>query len=129
MFLGRTFTGQHHDYTMLKAELPPDLAWFADLMVRVDLGYLGIQTDYVGERITRPHKKPRKSKQQPETCLTTAQKAENKALSQVRIVIEHAIAGMKRYNILVHRFRNHRQNFHDDVIAICAALWNFSLAY
>jgi len=50
-------------------------------------------------------------------------------LSQVRIVIEHAIGGIKRYNILVDRFRNHRQNFHDDVIAVCAALWNFSLPY
>jgi hypothetical protein len=36
---------------------------------------------------------------------------------------------MKRYNILVDRFRNHRENFQDDVVAICAGLWNFSLAY
>jgi len=42
---------------------------------------------------------------------------------------EHAIGDMKRYNILVHCFRNRRSNFHDDVIAICAALWNFSLIY
>lgn len=129
LFVGRTFSGHNHDYTMLKAELPPTLDWFADLTVRVDLGYLGIQTDYAGEQIERPHKKPRKSKQQPDTRLTEAQKADNKALSQVRIFIEHAIGGMKRYNILVDRFRNQRANFHDDVIAICAALWNFSLAY
>jgi hypothetical protein len=32
-------------------------------------------------------------------------------LSQVRIWIEHAIGGIKRYNILVDRFRNHRENF------------------
>jgi len=30
----------------------------------------------------------------------------NKVLSQVRIFVEHAIGGMKRYNILVHAFRN-----------------------
>ncbi len=129
LFLGRTFTGHNHDYTMLKAELPPELDWFSGLSVLVDLGYLGIQTDYAGEQIERPHKKPRKSKQHPDTCLTDAQKTENKALSQVRIFIEHAIGGMKRYNILVDRFRNHRKNFQDDVIAICAGLWNFSLAY
>jgi DDE superfamily endonuclease len=114
---------------MLKTELPPALDWFAGLSVLVDLGYLGIQTDYAGELLERPHKKPRKSKQHPDTCLTETQKADNKALSQVPIWIEHAIAGMKRYNILVHRFRNLRENFQDDVIAICAGLWNFSLAY
>jgi len=129
LFVGRTFTGHHHDYTMLKAELPPELDWFSDLAVLVDLGYLGIQTDYAGAQITLPHKKPRKSKLHLDTCLTDRQKAENKALSQVRIFIENAIGGMKRYNILVDRFRNHRKNFQDDVIAVCAGLWNFSLVY
>jgi hypothetical protein len=129
VFLGYTFSGCHHDYKMLKAELSPELDWFVGLSVLVDLGYLGIHTDYAGEQIERPHKKPRKSKQQPHTCLTEAQKADNKALSQVRIWIEHAIGGIKRYHILVDRFRNHRENFQDDVIAICAGLWNFSLAY
>jgi hypothetical protein len=129
VFLGYTFSGRQHDYKMLKAELSPELDWFVNLSVLVDLGYLGIHTDYVGAQIECPHKKPRKSKQQPDTCLTEAQKADNKALSQVRIWIEHAIGGIKRYHILVDRFRNHRENFQDDVIAICAGLWNFSLAY
>jgi hypothetical protein len=74
VFLGYTFSGRHHDYKMLEAELSPEPDWFVDLSVRVDLGYLGIQTDYTGEQIERPHKKPRKSKQQPDTCLTEAQK-------------------------------------------------------
>jgi hypothetical protein len=81
VFLGYTFTGHTHDSKMLKAELSPELDWFVGLSVLVDLGYLGIQTDYAGEQIERPHKKPRKSKQQPDTCLTEAQKADNKALS------------------------------------------------
>lgn len=114
---------------MLKAELPPDLDWFTDIVVLVDLGYMGIQTDYRSQQIERPHKKPRKSKRNPDTCLTAEQQADNKALSQVRILIEHAIGGLKRYNILVDRFRNYRENFHDTAIAVCAALWNFSLAY
>ena len=53
----------------------------------------------------------------------------NKALSQVRIFVEHAIGGMKRYNILVHSFRNRKEHFEDDVIGICAGLWNFILSY
>ena len=47
----------------------------------------------------------------------------HKALSHIRIFVEHAIGGMKRYNILVHSFRNHKENFEDDVIGICAGLW------
>lgn len=129
IFLGHTFSGRTHDYKMLKEELPPDLNWFADLMVWVDLGYLGILSDYEGDQIEIPFKKPRKSKKNPEPQLTADQKAANKALSQVRIVVENAICGLKRYNILVHRFRNYKVNFEDDVIAICAGLWNFSLSY
>src|SRR4249920_1581394 len=48
IFLGRTFSGHNHDYLMLKQEFPPELDWFADLNVRVDLGYLGIKSDYRG---------------------------------------------------------------------------------
>ncbi len=129
VFLGRTFSGHNHDYSMLKQELPPDLDWFADLHVRVDLGYLGIQSDYRGEQIAVPHKKPRRSKKNPSTQLSDAQKAANTVLSQVRIFVEHAIGGMKRYAILVHSFRNRIENFEDDAIGICAGLWNLVLSY
>jgi hypothetical protein len=30
---------------------------------------------------------------------------------------------------LVHRFRNHRDAFDDDVFAFAAGLWNFNLVY
>jgi hypothetical protein len=50
---------------MLKQEFPPELDWFTDINVRVDLGYLGILSDYRGERIDIPTKKPRKSKKNP----------------------------------------------------------------
>ncbi len=129
VFLGRTFSGHNHDYTMLKQEFPPDLDWFSDIDVRVDLGYQGIVSDYSGNQIEIPTKKPRKSKKNPNPKLSDEQKAANKALSQVRIFIEHAIGGMKRYNILVHVFRNHKANFEDDAVGICAGLWNFALAY
>ncbi len=39
---------------MLKAELPPDQPWFEGIEVAVDLGYLGITTDYQGEAIAIP---------------------------------------------------------------------------
>jgi len=114
---------------MLKQEFPPELDWFADMHVGVDLGYQGIQADYCGEQIDIPTKKPRKSKKNPNPQLSTAQKAANKVLSQVRIFIEHAIGGMKRYNILVHVFRNRKADFEDDAIGVCAGLWNLALSY
>ncbi len=114
---------------MLKAELPPEGDWFSDLQVSADLGYLGMATDYAGDQISIPTRKPRKSKSIPEPQLTPEQIAANRAISQVRIFVENAIGGIKRYNILVHRFRNHTDDFEDDVIGICAGLWNFSLAY
>lgn len=76
-----------------------------------------------------PHKKPRKSKKNPRPQLHEEQKVTNKALSQIRIFVEHAIGGMKRYNILVQSFRNHKQHFEDEVIGICAGLWNLALSY
>ncbi len=129
VYLGNTFAGHTHDYTMLKEEFSPDIRWFEFVQVLVDLGYQGIVKDYDGEQIMIPHKKPRKSKKNPVTSLTEKQKSENQAISKIRIFVENAICGLKRYNILVHRFRNHKDSFDDDVIAIAAGLWNFNLAY
>jgi hypothetical protein len=129
IFLGRTLSGHNHDYIMLKQEFPPELDWFADINVRVDLGYLGMKSDYHGDRIAIPTKKPRKSQKNPNPQLSDAQRATNTALSRVRIFIEHAIGGMKCYNILAHTFRNRLENFEDDVIGVCAGLWNLVLSY
>ncbi len=37
VFLGRTFSGHNHDYSMLKQEFPPELDWFTAIHVRADL--------------------------------------------------------------------------------------------
>ena len=77
LFVGQTFSGHHHDYTMLKSEFSPEIAWFEDLRVLLDLGYQGIRTDYKGSGIEIPHKKPRKSKANPAPELTQEHKQEN----------------------------------------------------
>jgi hypothetical protein len=127
VFVGRTFSGHEHDYTMLKTEFPPEHPWFESIHALLDLGYQGILDDYRAENIEIPHRKPRKSKKNPLTELTCQQKAENHALSRIRIFVENAMAGIKRFNILVHSFRNRKANMQDDVIALGAALWNFLL--
>lgn len=127
LFVGDTFSGHEHDYNMLKSEFPPDHPWFETIRAILDLGYQGIQTDYKGENIEIPHKKPRRSKKNPQSELSVEQKAENQNLSRVRIFVENAISGIKRFNILVHAFRNRKTHMEDDVIAVCAGLWNFLL--
>jgi DDE superfamily endonuclease len=127
VFVGGTFSGHEHDYTMLKAEFPPEHPWLENIHALLDLGYQGILDDYVGEYIEIPHKKPRKSRKKTQPKLTSEQKTENQALSRVRIFVENAIAGIKRFNILVHAFRNRKVNMEDDVIALSSGLWNFLL--
>jgi DDE superfamily endonuclease len=124
IFLGRTFSGHNHDDRMLQQELPPELDWFADMNVRVALGDLGIQSDYRGEPIDIPTRKPRQSQKHPNPQLSEEQKAANTAWSRVRIFIEHAMGGMKRSNILVHTFRNRigkRSDYQNRTLAITPA--------
>ena len=59
-----------------------------------------------GDQIDLPTTKPRKSHKNPTPPLREEQRAANTALSRLRLFIEHAMGGMKRYNILVHTFRN-----------------------
>jgi len=127
IFVGKTFSGHEHDLAILKTELSPEHPWFETIHALLDLGYQGVVDAYQTDNMKIPHKKPRKSKKRPQTQLTDAQKAENQALSRVRIFVENAIAGIKRFNILVHAFRSRKANMKDDAIALCAALWNLLL--
>jgi hypothetical protein len=135
LFFGLTVAGSVHDYTRFKAEFPPPeeggkeglAAWFADFVLWCDLGYQGIQNRYAAKEIKKPHKKPRKSKANPNPSLSPEQKAENRAISRIRVIVEQAIGGLKRVNILVQRFRNHTKDFVDEVGIIGAGLWNWKL--
>ncbi|NJN98145.1 MAG: transposase [Anaerolineales bacterium] len=124
LFLGYTIFGSKHDYGLFKSEFPPDQAWFKTFKLWVDLGYLGIKTDYEAVEINIPHKKPRKSKANPAPTLTDEQKEENRLISSIRVIVEHAIGGMKRFNALVAKFRNHKPDFVDDVAVAAAGLHN-----
>ena len=125
LFVGKTAAGSRPDYPLLKDELRPENDWFKSVKASVDLGYQGIQSDYLSpENIYIPHKKPRKSKKNINPSLTGAQKRENKQMGRIRVVVEHAIGGMKAFNILATKFRNRLKNFVDEVIFLVAALRN-----
>lgn len=106
---------------MFKREFPPEQSWFTNFKVRVDLGFVGFDKDYQCKELLIPHKKPKQQE------LTAEQKAENKLLAGERIVVEHSIAGLKRYRILSDRLRLHDLDLYNQVLGICAGLWNFRL--
>ncbi len=114
---------------MFKKEFEPNSNWFKNFKVYVDLGYLGFANDYKTSALFIPYKKPRKSKNNPNPELTQEQKDYNKKISSTRVKVEHAIAGMKRYNCFSHRYRNICESTHDFFKLLSAALWNFNLSY
>lgn len=127
LYVGVTFSGKHHDYGMLKQEFDPSLDWFSIFHILVDLGYKGFDTDYQVKDIGMPHKKLKKSKNNPNPQLTQQQKEENKEMARRRVIVENVIGGMKRFRCLVERFRNHIPYVKDIVILLAAGLWNFNI--
>ena len=121
LYVSPCWVGKTHDYRMFQEEFPPEQPWFEHFRVRVDLGFLGMATDYQCKAVLIPHKKPRKQE------LTPEHKAENTVLARERIVVEHAHAGVKRYRILSDRLRMHNLKLYDAVLGVCAGLWNFYL--
>jgi len=111
--------GKSHDYRLLKHKFPPELGWFKNHTVRLDLGYQGFEKDYECQEVMIPKKKSIKRK------LNELEKKQNKEKAAERITVEHAIGGMKRYRILSDRLRIHNCKMYSDAVEVCAGLWNF----
>ena len=108
--------GCTHDLSLLRQtdlvrQLGPDEA------AMVDKGYDGIQNDYPDIRIYQPYKARRNHP------LTDEQKAYNRFLARYRIVVEHTIAQLNRFQVLVQVFR-HQRDRHSQIVRIVASLAN-----
>ena len=79
-----------------------------------DKGYQGIQQDHYA---ILPDKKP-KGKE-----LSVEQKARNKRISKVRLVVEHTFGKIKNYQAVSQKYR-HPRDSHDAVFGIVAGLVN-----
>lgn len=86
-----------------------------------DTGFQGFTL--AGVTILQPKKKPRGQE------LTIEEKDSNRLISRVRIRIEHAIGGVKRYRIVKDKIRNWKENFRDKVMETCCGLHNFRLGF
>ena len=115
-----TKEGCIHDLTQIKKteilqHYPPHKSLW------VDKAYQSIQKCLkLSNAVMIPHKKPRGKN------LTPQQKKENKIISGIRMVVEHAINGVKRFAATAHIYRN-RRGQDDQFIHLCAGLWNFHL--
>jgi len=125
LFLGFTVLGATHDYSLFKKEFPPGCGWFKALTVWIDLGYIGFAKHFEVASLKIPYKKPYTTKNNPDPKLTPEQKKYNREVSKVRVKVENAIGGTKRYGILVQRFRNKNEELRDTAIFVAAGLWNF----
>ena len=129
LFVSPLFDGSVHDYGMMISLFDPALPWFDNLTVRLDLGFLGAEKDYgISSNILLPHKKPRKSKKNPCPELTNDQKKENRMLAKTRIIVEHAIGGMKHFYCLTHRIRNRSTSLINLFFSLSAGLWNMKIS-
>ena len=106
--------GKTHDFKLYKDEFGYAVAQWIKLMG--DSGFQGIFEFHKNSEIPK-----KKTKKHP---LTKEEKANNKRISQERILIENVNACLKVFKILAHRYRNRRKRFGLRMSLICG-LYNF----
>jgi hypothetical protein len=109
---GRVHDKKMSDKNMVASRIPEEVS------LLVDTGFQGIQKQH--ENTLIPKKKPKGG------FLTQAEKEMNRLISSSRIVVEHAIGGMKRFGAASHIFRN-KNGLDDTFMNVCAGLWNLEL--
>jgi hypothetical protein len=120
-YLSPTVEGKEHDFQIVKETRLPDHIP-KKVRIRVDSGFQGLLKEFPGHLVSIPRKKP---KGRP-LCQTF--KEQNRRKSRIRILVEHAIGGVKRFNIVSHVFRNKQENVDDRAMLITCGLWNYHLA-
>ncbi|MCK4314699.1 MAG: transposase family protein [Anaerolineae bacterium] len=113
-YLSGTCGGKKHDKKICDEE---QHAFPKGSTLYQDTGFQGYAPE--GVTIQQPRKKPRSRE------LSTGEKKQNALISNVRIVVEHVIAGIKRCRIVKDVFRNTKEGFDDLVMEIACGLHNF----
>jgi hypothetical protein len=117
-FLSATYEGKVHDKSVA------DLAGYSlphGSCLYQDMGFQGFILN--GISIVQPKKKPRGGE------LTPPEKTTNRRISSIRIRIEHAIGGVKRYRIVKDKIRLFKDGIRDTIMETCCGLYNFRLQY
>jgi IS5 family transposase len=114
--VSKSVGGRTHDLTLfhrsgVEAVLPDDWG------IAGDKGYTGLAKHYPKRRVELP-KKP--SKHHP---LTVSEKRRNRRLAKRRIVVEHVIGRVKKYQVMGSKYR-HREKEYDQVCRTVCGLTN-----
>ena len=118
ILLTRTCEGKKHD-KKIADETQLTLPKGSDLYQ--DTGFQGYSLPDVN--ILQPLKKPRGRE------LTSVEKQNNRDISHIRIRVEHAIGGVKRYRIVKDQLRTRKDDFRDRAMETCCGLHNFRLNF
>jgi hypothetical protein len=115
LILTKTKSGRRHDKKLADKEslferIPESVTLWADT------GFQGVLKQHHTTLI--PKKATRRNP------LTYGEKEENRIISSFRVVVEHAIGGMKRFRAYAEIWRNKLVNLDDRVMRIAAGLWN-----
>ncbi len=85
-----------------------------------DTGFMGLHRDHsntmMPAKATRYHR------------LTEEERAQNRLISGIRVLSEHAIAGIKRFRSTTDVYRNRIANLDDTFMLLSAGLWNYHLS-
>jgi hypothetical protein len=120
-FLSKTANGKEHDFTLLKEyALPNNMP--PKIKKHLDLGFKGFDKQFPDHKISMPKRKPRTKE------LTEFAKEQNKKKSAIRVLVENALAGVKRLRITTDVFRNKKEEFNDQAMTISCGLWNYHLS-
>ncbi len=123
LYLSQTYEGKVHDKRIADEEdlefgpSDPDLGRVLELLQ--DTGFQGYKP--IGVIVIQPMKKP-KGKE-----LTDEQKRSNREKSSRRVVVEHAIGGVKIWRVVKEVFRSWSRRLRDRVMVLACGLHNFRL--
>lgn len=112
-------SGRRHDKRLADKEsifenLPEDV------VVTADTAFIGEQK--VHKNLYIPKKKP------PGRNLSLDEKETNRIISSYRVIVEHAIGGIKRYRCMSEKLRNRKAFIDDTFLLLTSGLWNYHLA-
>ena len=118
IFLGKTQDGKVHDKTCMEYE---GIKCRDPIKMLTDLGFLGFKNGKM--QVFMPKRKPKGG------SLSVNEKSVNRAISSVRVRVEHAIAGVKRNRSVLDICRNTKEETPDLLMSIACGLHNLRVAH
>jgi hypothetical protein len=118
LHLCRHVPGRVSDLLLLRATGVMRKILKKSVVVRVDKGYEGLEEEYPQVRVEKPRKARRAHP------LTVLEKIYNRAMSTLRIPVEHAIGHLKKYRLLAGIYRGKPERYDESALVI-AGLHNY----